>query len=105
LRKLTLRLNEEFLFRYQRPTDHQSAIVARELPPPQIADIGLTEFVQVMPDDYKVPGCPVEAYRRFYLSEKRHFVKWTRRRPPKWFTEGIKAQKKMTEGDLHERLV
>jgi len=92
LRKLTLLLNEEFLFRYRRPVDHQSAIIARELSPPPIADIGLTEFAQAMPDDYKVPGSPVEAYRRFYVGEKRHFAKWTRRKPPKWFTEGVKAQ-------------
>jgi hypothetical protein len=45
-----------------------------------------------MPDDYKVPGSPVEGYRRFYVGEKRHFAKWTRRKPPKWFTEGVKAQ-------------
>ncbi len=94
LRKLTLRLNEEFLYRFQRPTDHQSAIVARELLPPPIEDIGLTEFVQAMPDEYKVSGSPVEAYRKFYVGDKRHFVRWTRRRPPKWFTEGVKALKR-----------
>jgi len=95
LRKLTLQLNEEFLFRYQRPMDHRSASVTRQLPHPPIADIGLTEFVQAMPDAYKVPGRPVEAYRRFYVGEKRRFVKWTRRRPPKWFIEGVKGQKRV----------
>ena len=92
LRKLTLQLNEEFRFRYRKPTDHGSAIVARRLPPPPIADIGLTDFVQVLPDAYKVPGHPVKAYRKLYVGEKRHFVKWTRRRPPKWFTEALRAK-------------
>ena len=94
LRKLTLQLKEEFLYRYQRPTDHRSAIVTRQLPPPPIPDEGLTEFVQTMPEAYRVPGSPVEAYRRFYVGEKRYFVKWTRRRPPKWFTQGVKAQER-----------
>jgi hypothetical protein len=94
LRKLTLHLNEEFLYRYQKGMNHRSAMVTRQLLPPPISDMGLTEFVQAMPETYKVPGNPVEAYRRFYVGEKRHFSKWTRRRPPKWFTEGIKALEK-----------
>ncbi len=92
LRKLTLQLNKEFSFRYQKRIDHKAAVVARELPPPPIVDIGLTEFVQAMPDTYKVPGNPVEAYRRFYVGEKSQFTKWTRRRPPKWFLEAIKEK-------------
>jgi hypothetical protein len=46
-----------------------------------------------LPDAYKVPGRPVEAYRRFYVDDRRHSVKWKRRRPPKWFTDGVKAEK------------
>ena len=94
LRKLTLQLNEEFLFRYRKSINHESASVARELSPPPISDIGLTEFAQAMPDVYKVPGNPVQAYRNFYVGEKWRFATWTRRRTPKWFTEAIRSKAK-----------
>jgi hypothetical protein len=91
LRRLTLQLNEEFVFRYRKPVEHRSASVARTLVCPPIPDVGLTEFVQAMPDEYKVPGNPVQAYRNFYICEKSRFVRWTRRRQPQWFQEAIGA--------------
>ncbi|GAL02077.1 hypothetical protein JCM19237_4970 [Photobacterium aphoticum] len=38
-----------------------------------------------MPDEYKVEGDPIEAYRRFYLGDKAAFAKWTKRQPPAWY--------------------
>jgi hypothetical protein len=106
LSKLTLQLNEEFLYRYRKSIDHESASVARELSPPPLPDIGLTEFAQAMPEAYKVPGNPVQAYRNFYVGEKWRFATWTRRRPPKWFTEAIRSKvQKPRSGDAsRERL-
>jgi hypothetical protein len=92
LQELTLQLNEEFMYRYRKPVEHRSASVARSLPGPPIPDLGLTEFVQIMPDEYKVPGNPVQAYRNFYIGEKAGFARWTRRRPPRWFQEAIGAR-------------
>jgi len=37
-----------------------------------------------MPEQYKVPGDAVTAYRQFYLAEKMGFAKWTRRNLPYW---------------------
>jgi len=45
-----------------------------------------------MPEAYKVPGNPVQAYRNFYVGEKWRFATWTRRRRPKWFTEAIRSK-------------
>jgi len=90
LKTLTLQLNEEFRFRYVKSVDHQSATIVRSLFPPPIADVGLTEFVQAMPEVYRVPGDPVQAYRNFYVGEKRFFATWTKRRRPRWFTAAIK---------------
>jgi hypothetical protein len=87
LQRLALALNDEYRYRYRVSRDHTSAGIVRNLSPPQIDDPGLTEFAQAMPDKYKVPGNAVEAYRRFYVGEKSHFAKWTRRRSPKWFIE------------------
>ncbi|MFO7985351.1 MAG: pyrimidine dimer DNA glycosylase/endonuclease V [Desulfatiglandaceae bacterium] len=88
LQRLVLALNHEYRYRYRVSRDHKSSGVVRDLSPPPIDDSGLTEFAQVMPDKYKVPGNAVAAYRRFYVGEKYHFAKWTRRRPPEWFMPG-----------------
>ena len=90
LQKLTLQLNQEFHYRFDRETDHRSAEVAKRLPTPPLQDLGLTEFAQAMPEKFRIAGNPVQAYRNFYIFEKSRFAKWTRRRPPKWFTAGIK---------------
>ncbi len=88
LQRLTLALNDEYRYRYRKTVDHKSAAIVRQLPLPCIDDLGLTEFAQVMPEQYRVPGDGVLAYRRFYIAEKAHFASWTRRRPPRWFVAG-----------------
>lgn len=45
----------------------------------------LTPFAQAMPDQYKMPGNAVEAYRSYYIGEKKRFAKWTKRKTPEWF--------------------
>jgi hypothetical protein len=82
---LVFALNAEYRYRFERLQDHRSAQVARSLPTPPIEDIGLTEFAQAMPAIYRVPGDPVQAYRRFYMAEKSRFATWTKRPPPAWF--------------------
>ncbi|MFO7963944.1 MAG: hypothetical protein R6U50_08485 [Desulfobacterales bacterium] len=89
LRRLALALNDEYRYRFCAVSDHDSARVARDLDPPKIEDCGITAFAQAMPDRYKVSNDAVAAYRRFYICEKGRFAKWTRRRKPKWFVEGV----------------
>lgn len=88
-----LGLNEEYKFRFDKKSDHKSAIIAQELPHPPIENHGLTEFAQAMPDQYKHPGDAVAAYRQFYLGEKAHFTTWTKRPIPEWFESGLERQK------------
>lgn len=85
LRDLALALNEEYRYRYGRSSDHASGAVVKGLPKPPLKDPGLTEFAQAMPEQYRIPGDPVGAYRRFYLAEKSRFASWTRREVPEWF--------------------
>lgn len=92
LRRLALALNDEYRYRFEKNVDHGSAVVVRGLPQPPLDDIGLTEFAQAMPEEYKVPGDPVAAYRRFYIGEKSVFAGWTRRRAPKWFLAGLERE-------------
>lgn len=89
LRDFTLKLNEEFRYRFDHINNHKSADVASELVNPPIPDLGLTEFVQAMPEQYRVEGNAVQAYRNFYIGEKSGFTTWTKRSVPAWFEEGL----------------
>ena len=73
----------------EREQDHRSAVVVKTLPEPPIEDLGLTEFVQVLPERYKVPGDAVAAYRKFYLGEKIATARWTGRPVPEWLSAGL----------------
>jgi len=89
LRDFTLKLNEEFKFRFYHKDNHKSADVANQLKNPSIPDLGLTEFAQAMPEEYRVPGNAVQAYRNFYFAEKSGFATWTKRPVPQWFKKGM----------------
>ncbi len=93
LRDLTLALNAEYQYRYKTERIHKSAAIVMELPEPPIPDLGLTEFAQAMPDEFKVPGDPVQAYRSFYIGDKSRFVKWTKRDIPGWYLRGMTVTK------------
>jgi len=84
LRALALALNSEYRYRYESDRDHKSIAVLDNISGYRYENLGLTEFAQAMPEKYKLPGNPVLAYRQFYLGEKLHFAKWTRREIPDW---------------------
>lgn len=85
LQQLAIELNKEFRWRYHKPADHASIAVLEALQDYRYDSHGLLDFAQAMPDQYKVEGDAVAAYRQFYLGEKARFARWTRRRPPPWF--------------------
>ena len=84
LQDLAIALNDEYAYRYNKKTDHKSMSVLPRIKQHRFESNGLTEFAQAMPDEYKVPGDAVKAYRQFYLGEKMGFATWTRRRKPAW---------------------
>ena len=84
LKDLTIALNNEYRFRFEKGVDHKSIAVLREISSYDYESLGISEFPQAMPDIYKVAGNPVTAYRKFYLGEKMSFAKWTKRLPPHW---------------------
>ena len=86
LQKLALALNDEFIYRYRKTVSHRSAEVIKELPLPPLSFQERTPFAQAMPEQYRIPGDAVTAYRRFYMGEKARLATWTRRRKPRWFT-------------------
>lgn len=46
---------------------------------------GTTPFAQAMPDQYRVNGDAVTAYRNYYMGEKRRFAAWKHSETPKWW--------------------
>jgi len=46
-------------------------------------EIGLTEFYQAMPDEYKNSDVTI-AYQNYYLGEKNSFLNYTKREKPNW---------------------
>jgi len=85
LKEFALKLNEEYKYRYGKTTDHKSAAIVKTLPTPPLPSIGLTPFAKAMPDDLKKISDPIEAYREYYIREKRHIAKWTNRPTPYWW--------------------
>jgi hypothetical protein len=78
-------LNREYRYRYGKDRDHASISVLQDIRHYQFESHGLTEFAQAMPDQYKVSGNAVAAYRAFYRGEKHSFATWTRRPAPDWW--------------------
>lgn len=91
LKKLGLALNDEYRYRFRTAKHHRSAEIIMDLALPEIPDLGLTAFALAMPDKYKIEDDPVAAYRAYYIGDKAGFVRWTRRRVPKWFKQAVGA--------------
>jgi hypothetical protein len=87
LAQLALALNAEYRYRFDKTADHASIAVLEQITKCEFDDHGLTEFVQAMPEEYRVPGNAVLAYRQFYRAEKMRFARWSRRRVPGWIGE------------------
>ncbi len=78
----------EYTARYGK--EHKSAEIIRNFINlvPDLPDIGLTPFAQAMPDEYKCEDA-VEAYRQYYLNEKKDIAEWSCNNAPMWFLERV----------------
>jgi hypothetical protein len=52
--------------------------------PHSLPSIGVTKFAQAMPEDYKNDDA-IQAYRDYYMGEKRHIADWGKRGAPVWY--------------------
>ena len=78
---------DEYTHRYGKI--HSTDSLLRDLlstPPKNIKEGGIdpTRMPQAMPDHCKKPDS-VDAYRTYYIQEKKRFAKWTKRQVPHWF--------------------
>jgi len=85
LYQLFVELCDEYTYRYNKK--HKTDILLRDVlkqHPRNMSRIEFTRPAQAMPDDYKSSDS-VEAYRTYYMADKRKFAKWTKRDVPQWF--------------------
>ena len=91
LAQLTIALNDEYRYRFDKKYDHKSMSALSQIQGLRYERNGLTPFAQAMPEQYKVPNEPVTAYRRFYIGDKLRFARWTKRPAPQWL-DSMKQQ-------------
>ena len=84
LKHLGMELCWEYTHRYGKV--HKCESIIRDAPDDTIPDGQLTPFAQAMPDEYKHDD-PVRAYRTYYVNDKKHMFKWTKRNAPDWLDQ------------------
>ena len=101
LYKLFIALLDEYTHRYGRIHATARLIDALHTPPIHIPKgIGFTEPTPAMPNEVKVLRevatdryeiDSIESYHKYYIHNKVHIAKWTKREIPLWYSEGIKS--------------
>jgi len=75
-------LDRQYKLRFKK--QHKSGLALEQvLDPPILPDLGVTDFVQVVPDEYK-GSCAISAYRKYYVEDKKSFAKWGHSKAPAW---------------------
>lgn len=84
LSKLGVCLVKEYTHRYHKLHKTEPLIqFLHDCTPKNIKDEYLTPFAQAMPDQYKNPNA-VQAYRDYYMGEKKRFATWKTQIPYWW---------------------
>ena len=101
LYKLFIALLDEYTHRYGRIHATARLIDALYTPPIHIPKgIGFTEPTPAMPNEVKVLRevatdryeiDSIKSYHKYYIHNKVHIAKWTKREIPLWYSEGIKS--------------
>lgn len=81
-----IELLREYTFRYKKSHGCAEHIQwLHKTPPESLANNGWMTPALAMPPEYKSAD-PVASYRRYYLGDKQHILKWTGRHVPHWIT-------------------
>ncbi|MFM7795893.1 MAG: pyrimidine dimer DNA glycosylase/endonuclease V [Candidatus Nitrosotenuis sp.] len=78
---LTKSLNDEYKLRYNK-SDHKSWLAIKDLPFPDLPNIGLTRWARAMPNNYKIGDDVVKSYQTYYLNEKQKILQYKNREVP-----------------------
>jgi hypothetical protein len=87
---LALSLCDEYTFRYNKIHKSQQLLMVLAVNWPFLHShlnehsmCSVSPFAQAMPVKYRNED-PVTAYRNYYIGEKKHFAKYTKREAPAW---------------------
>ena len=80
--QLTKALNDEYKFRYNKIQDHKSWTAIKDLPLPNLKNIGLTRWARAMPIEAKIDNDVIASYHKYYRDFKQHLHKFTKREHP-----------------------
>ena len=84
LYKLFIHLGLEYTYRYGKVHESiRKLSVKLSQPPKNIKQAAMTKMPQAMPDEYKNESS-IEAYRTYYINEKKNQSKYTNRGIPTW---------------------
>ena len=79
-------LCKEYRYRYYKGHACERLLEPLRVPPKRIPSVGFTPMPQCMPDQYKVVGNSIEAYRNYYAHGKTNLLSYKRRGMPEWLT-------------------
>ena len=92
LYQLFVSLLEEYTYRYGKIHATERLADVLYTPPTHIPKgVGFTEPTPAMPDEVKIPNDILKSYRNYYIQNKAHIAKWTKRPVPTWFAQGLKS--------------
>ena len=77
-------LNEEAQYRYGHTKIHESINKAQSWPFPDLPNLPWSDPPKCVHEDFKGIPDTVDAYRAYYLRDKRPIVQYTKREPPDW---------------------
>lgn len=79
-------LCQEYTYRYGKihATETKLKHVLKKFPK-NIPKGEITTWAQAMPEQYK-DECVVQAYRKYYINDKRNIANWSKRPIPYWFS-------------------
>ena len=75
----------EYTHRYGKKHGAGRASLTLMKAPKNIKQGKLTTLPQCMPDNCKVEGDTIQAYKNYYINEKYYFANWKSRETPEWF--------------------
>tara|TARA_R100000951_G_scaffold111369_1_gene110317 strand:+ start:1809 stop:2324 length:516 start_codon:yes stop_codon:yes gene_type:complete len=89
-------LLDEYTDRYDKTHKTESSGIFRNLSkiPYELPGGKFTDPPQCMPDDCKVDGDTIAAYRNYYIREKSYMARWKFTQEPIWYTIGMAAEMK-----------
>lgn len=85
LYRLLVATHDEYTYRYDKIHKSSAYLGFLKNPPKNIPQGNFRQPPQAMPDEYRVVGDSIKAYRQYYIGAKSGMAKWKNRNKPVWY--------------------